>query len=268
MRRSSRLRIGYFAQHQTDELRVGASPLEHMAEKMPMATEAKIRAHLGRFGFGAELADRKVGTLSGGEKSRLLLALMSREAPHILILDETTNHLDIDSRAALISALNAFDGTVILISHDTHLVEMVADRLWRVGNGACLPFDGDLSDYRKTLLEERRAAAREGRENTGDPREASPDRKGARRDKAERRAAISPLKRRVADAEKTLERLTAASAEIENQLADPALYERDGSAQGIALQKDLGALAQKIAAAEATWMQAVEDLETAEAEQD
>ncbi|MBN2751539.1 MAG: ABC-F family ATP-binding cassette domain-containing protein, partial [Rhodospirillaceae bacterium] len=151
MRRSAKLKIGYFAQHQTEELTLSASPLEHMAAKMPMATEAKVRAHLGRFGFGAELADCKVSTLSGGEKSRLLFALMTREAPHILILDEPTNHLDIDSREALISALNAYDGAVILISHDTHLVDMVADRLWRVADGQCLPFDGDLTDYRKTL---------------------------------------------------------------------------------------------------------------------
>jgi len=263
MRRSPKLKIGYFAQHQAEELNLSASPLDHMAEKMPMATEAKVRAHLGRFGFGAELADCKVATLSGGEKSRLLFALMSREAPHILILDEPTNHLDIDSRSALIAALNAFDGAVILISHDSHLVEMVADRLWRVGDGRCLPFAGDLEDYRKTLLEERRAAARENRE----PREAAPDRKEDRRAKADRRAALAPLKRRVADSEKTLERLTAASAKIENALADPGLYERDGAAQVIALQKDLSALASQIAAAEAAWMQAMEDLETAEAEQ-
>jgi len=264
MRRSQKLKIGYFAQHQAEELNLSATPLDHMAAKMPMATEAKIRAHLGRFGFGAELADCKVSTLSGGEKSRLLFALMSREAPHVLILDEPTNHLDIDSRAALIAALNAFDGAVILISHDTHLVEMVADRLWRVADGRCLPFEGDLADYRKTLLEERRAAAREDRE----PRESTaPDRKEERRVKADRRAALAPLKRRVADSEKALERLTAAASKLENQLADPKLYERDGSAQVIALQKDLGALSNQIAEAEAAWMQAMEDLETAEAEQ-
>ncbi len=266
IRRPPKLKVGYFAQHQAEELNLAATPFDHMAEKMPMATEAKIRAHLGRFGFGAELADNPVSALSGGEKSRLLFALMSREAPHVLILDEPTNHLDIDSRTALIAALNAFDGAVILISHDAHLVEMVADRLWRVGDGGCRPFDGDLADYRRALLEERRAAARENRE--ADPRDAAPGKKEDRRARAERRAALAPLKRRAADAEKTLERLTAAAAKIENALADPKLYEREGSAQLVAMQKDLGALNQQIAAAETAWMQAMEDLETAEAEQD
>jgi ATP-binding cassette subfamily F protein 3 len=264
LRRPPKLKVGYFAQHQAEELDLSATPFDHMAARMPMANETKIRAHLGRFGFGAELADNPVAALSGGEKSRLLFALMSREAPHVLILDEPTNHLDIDSRSALIAALNAFDGAVILISHDAHLVEMVADRLWRVGDGTCRPFDGDLSDYRHALLEERRAAARENRE--ADPRDAAPGKKEDRRARAERRTALAPLKRRVADAEKALDRLTAAAADIENALADPALYAREGSAQLVARQKDLSALSQKIAAAEAAWMQAMEDLETAEAE--
>jgi ATP-binding cassette subfamily F protein 3 len=264
LRRPPKLKVGYFAQHQAEELTLSATPFDHMAAKMPMANEAKIRAHLGRFGFGAELADNPVAALSGGEKSRLLFALMSREAPHVLILDEPTNHLDIDSRGALIAALNAFDGAVILISHDAHLVEMVADRLWRVGDGGCRPFDGDLADYRRALLEERRAAARDNRE--ADPRDAAPGKKEDRRARAERRTALAPLKRRVADAEKALDRLTAAAADIENALADPALYAREGSAQLVARQKDLSALSQKIAAAEAAWMQAMEDLETAEAE--
>ena len=268
LRRSQKMKIGYFAQHQADELDLSATPLAHMAEKMPMATETKVRSHLGRFGFSQQLADSKVSTLSGGEKARLLFALMTREAPHVLILDEPTNHLDIDSREALVAALNAYDGAVILISHDTHLVEMVADRLWRVGDGTCTPFEGDLADYRKALLEERRAAARESREADATPRDAGSDKKEDRRVKAEKRAALAPLKKRVADTEKALDRLAAAAAEIENKLADPKLYEREGGAQVVALQKDLGAVNAKIADAEAAWMLAVEDYETAEADQD
>ncbi len=267
MRRSPKLKFGYFAQHQADELDLSATPYAHMAQKMPMANETKVRAHLGRFGFGAELADSKVSTLSGGEKARLLFALMTREAPHVLILDEPTNHLDIDSRAALVAALNAYDGAVILISHDTHLVEMVADRLWRVADGTCTPYEGDLSDYRRTLLEERRAAAREGRDDAP-PRDDAPDRREDRRQRAEKRAQLAPLKKKVTEAEKALEKLSAQASKLENALADPKLYEREGGAQVVALQKDLGALNARIAEAEAAWMQAMEDYETAEAEQE
>lgn len=265
MRRSPKMKIGYFAQHQADELNLAATPYEHMAAIMPTATETKIRAHLGRFGFGAELADSKVATLSGGEKARLLFALMTRDAPHVLILDEPTNHLDIDSRQALVAALNAFDGAVILISHDTHLVEMVADRLWRVADGVCQPYDGDLADYRRTLLEERRAAARESRD---DPREDAADRREDRRQRAEKRAQLAPLKKKATEAEKAVDKLTAEAAKLENALADPRLYEREGGAQVVALQKDLGALNARLAAAEAAWMRAMEELEAAEAEQD
>jgi ATP-binding cassette subfamily F protein 3 len=266
IRKSNRLKIGYFAQHQTDELNIDTSPFEHMEKIMPMATEAKIRAHLGRFGFSGDLADSKVGTLSGGEKARLLFALMTREAPHILILDEPTNHLDIDSRQALISALNAFDGAVILISHDTHLVEMVADRLWRVHDGKCQPFNDDLKEYRRLLLEERRAANREanGIDKTDD--RPTNDRRQERKNKAERRTLLAPAKKRVQDAEKLLEKLNAQHEKLETALADPALYEGDKADKVITLQKEMGTVSQRITDVEADWMQAMEMLEQAEAE--
>src|SRR5262245_12589881 len=163
LRKSGKLRVGYFAQHQTDELDVEATPLKLMERLAPMSNEEKRRAHLGLFGFAQDKALTKVGSLSGGEKARLLFALMSHEAPHLLLLDEPTNHLDVDARQALVQAVNSFEGAVVLVSHDPHLIELCADRLWLVAEGACRPFDGDMEDYRRFLLEERRelrAAAR------------------------------------------------------------------------------------------------------------
>src|SRR5262249_6168344 len=149
-------RVGYFAQHQTDELDVDATPLQIMERLAPMTTEERRRAHLGRFGFQQDKALTKVSALSGGEKARLLFALMSRESPHGLVLDEPTNHLDIDARQALVQAINDFEGAVLLISHDPHLIELTADRLWLVAGGQVRSFEGDMDDYRKLLAEERR----------------------------------------------------------------------------------------------------------------
>ena len=153
---------------------------------MTTGTEAKVRAHLARFGFSGERADVKCGNLSGGEKARLLFAMTSTEAPHILLLDEPTNHLDVDAREALIQALNTYDGAVVLVSHDAHLVDLVCDHLWQVADGTCQPFDGDLEDYRKQLAElsrtERRHARKEGR---GGSAVAPGNRKDARRERAQ-----------------------------------------------------------------------------------
>ncbi|MFQ5348125.1 MAG: ABC-F family ATP-binding cassette domain-containing protein [Rhodothalassiaceae bacterium] len=157
-----KLRIGYFAQHQADELRAACTPYDEMRERLPDLAESKVRARLGAFGFSADAADRPVATLSGGEKARLLLALMAAGAPQLLILDEPSNHLDIDSREALSQALNDFEGAVILISHDRRLVEATADRLWLVAEGTVRPFAGDLDDYRRALL-----AARGGSNGSG-----------------------------------------------------------------------------------------------------
>ncbi|MGH7154180.1 MAG: ABC-F family ATP-binding cassette domain-containing protein, partial [Acetobacteraceae bacterium] len=157
--RGPRLRVGYFAQHQMDELVAGETPLAHMLAALPRATGTQARAHLARFGLDADRAETPVGSLSGGEKARLLLALATREAPQLLILDEPTNHLDIDAREALVRALADFEGAVLLITHDPHLVELIADRLWLVANGTVRPFDGDLDDYRAVVAERARPSA-------------------------------------------------------------------------------------------------------------
>ena len=153
--RAATLKVGYFAQHQLDELEGEASPYDHVRRLMPDAPEAKVRARVGAIGFSAAAGNTKVKKLSGGEKARLLLGLATFEAPHLVILDEPTNHLDIDSRAALIEAINDYPGAVILVSHDRYLLEACADRLWLVAGGRVTPFDGDLDDYRRAVLSER-----------------------------------------------------------------------------------------------------------------
>lgn len=159
--KSGKLKVGYFAQFQTDELEVGKTPFQIMAEQAKTLAEPKVRALLGQFGFDKDKADTKVGELSGGEKARLLFCQMSYDAPHIMLLDEPTNHLDMDAREALMQALNNYTGAVILVSHDPHLVENVADRLWLVADGTCVSYDGDLEDY-KTLVVQQRRKEREG----------------------------------------------------------------------------------------------------------
>jgi ATP-binding cassette, subfamily F, member 3 len=154
--RSGKLKIGYFAQFQTDELDVTRTPYEILKSAMPDSSEPKVRSSLSQFGFDKHKADTKVGELSGGEKARLLFCLMSFDAPHIMLLDEPTNHLDMDAREALMQALNNYNGAIILVSHDTHLVECVADQLWLVADGKCTVFDDDLDAYRKQVVRQRR----------------------------------------------------------------------------------------------------------------
>lgn len=154
--KSAKLRIGYFAQFQTDELDINLAPFEIMQAAMKESSEVKVRAALSRFGFDKHRADTKVGQLSGGEKARLLFCLMSFDAPHMLLLDEPTNHLDIDAREALMQALNMYTGCIIIVSHDTHLVESVADQLWLVADGKCKPYDDDLENYKKLVIRQRR----------------------------------------------------------------------------------------------------------------
>ena len=156
LHKSGKLKIGYFAQFQTDELDVTMTPFEIMQAAMQESSEVKVRSTLSPFGFDKHKADTKVGELSGGEKARLLFCLMSREAPHIMLLDEPTNHLDIDAREALIQALNNYNGAIILVSHDPHLIECVADQLWLVANKTCKPYDEDLDAYRKLVIRQRR----------------------------------------------------------------------------------------------------------------
>jgi len=259
LRKSSKLKVAYFAQHQTDELILKSTPYAHMEKLMPMAIEAKIRAHLGRFGFPGDKADTKVENLSGGEKARLLFALMSREDPHVMLLDEPTNHLDVDAREALIQALNAYEGAVILVSHDSHLLELTCDRLLLVGDGQCTPFDGDMDDYKRLLLEKSRMANTSA---NGEDRAKGGKKKEDRRDRAAQRAQLAPLKKAEQKAEKVMEEWAEKVAALQERLADPKLY--DGSADKLTdLQKSLGEAEKKLEAAEEAWMAAHEAHEEA-----
>jgi ATP-binding cassette subfamily F protein 3 len=253
IRRGPRLRVGYFAQHQTDELVESETPIDHMARALARASPPQVRAQLARFGLDADRAETPVANLSGGEKARLLLSLATREAPQLLILDEPTNHLDIDAREALVKALAGFQGAVLLITHDPHLVELVADRLWLVADGTVRPFDGDLDDYRALLADRSRPV--EKPENLG--------RRGERRERADARAALAPLRRQAREAEARLAKLAAERAAIEQTLADPALYVPTRKAEIAAANARLAAVRKLAAAAEADWLAAEEALEAA-----
>jgi ATP-binding cassette subfamily F protein 3 len=256
MTRSGKLKIGYFAQDQAEELDLASTPLAHMARLMPLETETRLRAQLGRFGFGADRAEVLVGKLSGGEKARLLFALMSREAPHLLILDEPTNHLDIDSRQALIQALSEFEGAVILVSHDPHLVELAADRLWLVADGTVSAYDGDMDDYRKLLLEQRRMER--SRQRADKPRDEKLSKKDQRRAAAEARAAVADLRKAAKQAETQIERLNKQKSDLEARLAEPEVY-NGPTAKLQELHIRFGQVKQSLAEAEERWL----DLQTA-----
>ncbi|MEJ2374613.1 MAG: ABC-F family ATP-binding cassette domain-containing protein [Pseudolabrys sp.] len=255
--RAANLRVAYFAQHQLDKLEPEASPYGHMRRLMPDAPEAKVRARIGSIGFPGEAADTAVKNLSGGEKARLLLGLATYDAPHLVILDEPTNHLDIDSRAALVEAINDYAGAVILVSHDRYLLEACADRLWLVADGRVTPFDGDLDDYRRAVLSERSGGAGESKAQS-----AGPSRSDIRRAAAEKRAETAPLRKRVKDAEAAMARLSKEMAAVDGRLADGDLFTRD-PAKAVELAKTRAELARGLAAAEEEWLEASNALETA-----
>ena len=256
VRHSSKMRVGYFAQEQADAFDPDRTAREELALRMPDVLETKLRSHLGRFGFTQDRANVKVGSLSGGEKAKLLFACITRHAPHVLLLDEPTNHLDIDSRQALVGAISAYEGAVILVTHDLHLVELCADRLWVARDGTCQPFEGDIADYRKVILEGRRAARRRVFDDRSDIG-GRQDRRKARRASASARSARASQRKVAAAAERELESLAQEKSVVEAKLADPALYK--GPAVEIALlNKQLADLDRKIDAAEAAWLAAEE----------
>jgi ATP-binding cassette subfamily F protein 3 len=256
VRRAARLKVGFFAQHQSEELDAAGTPLSHMRAALPKATETQCRSQLARFGLQGEKAETRISQCSGGEKARLLLALCTRDAPNLLILDEPTNHLDIDAREALVKALAEFEGAVILITHDPHLVELVADRLWLVADGTVTPFDGDLDDYRALLAERARAAAREGAT-------PSPDRSSERRERAEARVRLAPMRQRLKEVEKLLERLGLEAQLIEKRLADPETYAKRKAEDIAWATTRRAAIAKETATLEEEWLALSELLDAA-----
>ena len=273
IRRTSKLRIGYFAQDQEEGLDYEATPFQHMSTALgPGAGETKVRAQLGRFGFSRDRADLKVGVMSGGEKTRLLLSLATRNAPHLLLLDEPTNHLDMDARASLVDAINDFEGAVVLVSHDTHLVKMVADQLWVVADGKVSPFDGDIDDYQAKLLRERNSskADKGGKGKKGNKQAAAAvvtapepvDKTEQRKQSADNRARRGPLKKALEALEKEIAKLNKQRGELEAKLADPATY-TNPAVNAADLQREMVRLEREIAHTEHEWLVAQEAYEQA-----
>ncbi|HEX8301372.1 ABC-F family ATP-binding cassette domain-containing protein [Sphingomonas sp.] len=252
MNASGKMRVGYFTQYQVEELTRDETPLQHMTALMKGASQSAVRAQLGRFGFQAQKATTEVGKLSGGEKARLALALITRDAPHMLILDEPTNHLDVDAREALIQALNDYSGAVVIVSHDRHMIEMTADRLVLVDSGTAKEFEGSLDDYIAFVL---------SKEGAG-PKLSKADKKEARRAAAEAREKGTELRRAAKSAEAELARLNDQRSAVDRAMFDPSTA--DASLAKLAmtdLMKRRAELEAKIEAAEAAWLEASEALE-------
>ncbi len=260
--KSSKLRIGFFAQHQLDELVEGENSLQHLMRKLPQEGESKLRARLGAAGIGADIVLNPVEKLSGGQKARLLMALAALDAPHIMILDEPTNHLDIESREVLVHALNDYPGAVILISHDPHLVETVADQLWLVQGGKVAPFDGDMEDYKRLLLSQRGTKKEPGSNRKGDDRSvAAPNAaRGNGPSKAQRQNA-TPLRNKVRDHEARIAKLEADLARAEVNLADPKIYAAGDKPRIERLTRLVKDIKAELAREESLWMEAQEQLD-------
>ncbi|HMM64407.1 MAG TPA: ABC-F family ATP-binding cassette domain-containing protein, partial [Mesorhizobium sp.] len=241
------LKVAIFAQHQMDDLRPEENAYEHVRRMMPDAPEARVRARVAQFGLSTEKMNTPAKDLSGGEKARLLMGLAAFEGPNLFILDEPTNHLDIDSREALVYALNDFPGAVILVSHDRHLLEATADRLWLVKDGTVKPYDGDLDDY-KTQVTGVSADRREKREAE---KASKADR---RREAAARRAALEPLAKQIRATEGLMERLRKRIDLIEDELANPALYEKD-PIKATRLAKERSELSGQLNGHEERWLE-------------
>ncbi|WP_165652476.1 ABC-F family ATP-binding cassette domain-containing protein [Sutterella wadsworthensis] len=270
LRRGQGLEIGYFAQHQLNQLRMDETPLEHLRHLAPDAREQELRDFLGTYRFSGDFAEAKVAPMSGGEKARLALALIAWKKPNLLVLDEPTNHLDMETREALTMALSTYEGAVLLVSHDRHLLRAVTDELWLVHEGRKEVFEGDLDDYAKIVLDHRRVTAAEARaEHQADKaarNEAQPvNNKEARRLAAQERARIAelrkPLKKELEKVEREMNALSEKLKALDTQLADPAFY--NGADQGKVAQtlREHGELAPKVEALEMHWLELSEKIE-------
>ncbi|MDZ7283534.1 ABC-F family ATP-binding cassette domain-containing protein [Sphingomonas sanguinis] len=255
MNSSGKMRVGYFTQYQVEELDTDDTALEHMTRIMRGASPAAVRAQLGRFGFSGDKATTKVGKLSGGERARLALALITRDAPHMLILDEPTNHLDVDAREALVQALNMYKGTVVLVSHDRHMLEMTADRLVLVDNGTAKEFDGSLDDYIAFVLK--------GDAGQGDAASKA-DRAANKKASAEQRERFNAMKKTLRGIEDEMAKLTRERDALDKAMNDPAAAEpRHAKLSMGELNKRRAEVVDKLAEAETRWMEAGEAMEAA-----
>ncbi|MGB7409889.1 MAG: ABC-F family ATP-binding cassette domain-containing protein [Sphingopyxis granuli] len=260
MAASGKMRVGYFTQYQVEELDGADTPLGHMTRVMAGKTPGAVRAQLGRFGFSGNRATTEVAKLSGGERARLALALITREAPHLLILDEPTNHLDVDAREALVQALNGYDGAVLIVSHDRHMLELSADRLVLVDGGTARDFDGSIDDYVAFILG--RGAADEAKAAPAKPKDA----KLARQEAAKAREAQAALRKSAKDLEAQAAKLSARISAIDRAMFDPASADPALAKLTMGdLAQRRGKLAAELESVEAAWMEALEAIETAAA---
>jgi ATP-binding cassette subfamily F protein 3 len=251
---SAKMRVGYFTQYQVEELHSDETPFDHMQRLMEGEKPSAVRGQLGRFGFAGDKAMTKVGKLSGGERARLALALITRDAPHMLILDEPTNHLDVDSREALIQALTAYQGCVVIVSHDRHMIEMTADRLVLVDGGTAKPFDGSIEDYIAFVL---------AKEPKAEGAKGGVNRKDARREAAEAREKGNAMRKAAKAAEAELAKLQEKLSAIDRAMFDPSSAAPEFTKLTMTeLMKQRGAVVKAIEAAEVTWLEAQEALET------
>ncbi|MDW5318106.1 ABC-F family ATP-binding cassette domain-containing protein [Rhizobium sp. PL01] len=255
------LKIGFFAQHQLDDLIPEHDAVEHVRQRMPGATEGKVRARVAQMGLATAKMSTPAKDLSGGEKARLLMGLAAFDAPNLLILDEPTNHLDIDSRNALIQALNEYTGAVILISHDRHLIEATADRLWLVKDGTVSNYDGDLEDYRSTIVQSSKSKGGKGKGN-GNGGEEQLSKAEQRKANADKRATFAPLKKKINDVESLTAKLQKQIQALDKELEDQDLYDKFPE-KAAAKVKERAEVVSKLSKAEEHWMTLSDEYEQA-----
>lgn len=265
LRRGQGLTIGYFAQHQLDSLRLDETPLQHLRRMAPDTREQELRDFLGKFRFSGDQVNELVAPMSGGEKARLALALIAWEKPNLLVLDEPTNHLDMETREALTIALSTFGGSVLIVSHDRHLLRAATETLWLVRGGHVSAYDGDLDDYAELVLSDRRDRAAAQKEENRSAAAPVVTQKEARREAAKERARIAslrkPVQKKIDAAEKRMAEIDARAAELDAQIADPAFYSGE-KAQVEETLKERSALTEEKETLEAEWLELSEELES------
>ena len=251
------LRVGYFSQHQLEQLHLPSSAIEHITRAKPDLTELQARSFLGRFGFSGDQALDKVGTMSGGEKARLVLALIVLEKPQLLLLDEPTNHLDLEMRQALVLALQDFDGAIILIAHDRYLLESCVDEFYIVANGRVTDFDGDIDDYQQWLNDDKKQSVKANKVVS----EPQVDKKQQRKEQAELRKKASPLRKQADKFEKLVQQNQDELTTVEAQLADSDIYQTEHKVKLTDLLKRQASLKQDLETNEMQWLDLEEQIE-------
>lgn len=265
LRRGQGLEIGYFAQHQLDQLRPDETPLEHMKRLAPDVREQELRDFLGIYRFSGDFASSPVGPMSGGEKARLALALLAWKKPNLLVLDEPTNHLDMETREALTMALSTYEGAVLIVSHDRHLLRATTERLILVHDGIVQPYDGDLDDYAALVLEHRRTTTAAEKAVSQADKEPAVNKKEARRQEAQERQRIAalrkPLQQKLAKVEKELAQKNAALSALAEQMADPAFYTGSDPDEVARVVREHGELKPLVEELEMRWLELSEEIE-------